>query len=193
MQYLDNATNRPLFGSLADTSDADDETDASSLPAMTHQEEVIADYRTGGLSLTAHPLVFERPRLMTGGVACIATATTAPEGRRVRIAGIVLVRQRPATAKGMIFLTIEDETGSANIVVRPDIWKAADHAARRTAVLMVEGRIQRRGEVVHVVATRLATMLGSTVPHAHDDDSPTVSSLPSPALAALPRMSRDFC
>jgi error-prone DNA polymerase len=193
MQCLDKPASRPLLEDLTDHDDTDEDGDASGLPAMTRQEEVVADYRTGGLSLTAHPLVFERSRLTASGVACIATATAASEGRRVRIAGIVLVRQRPATAKGMIFLTIEDETGSANIVVRPDIWTAADHAARRTAVLIVEGRIQRRGEVVHVVATRLATMLGSTVPHAHDDAPPSVLSIPSPALAALPRMSRDFC
>ncbi len=188
MRCLDKPTSRPLLEGLGD--DADDEGDASGLPLMTRQDEVIADYRTGGLSLTAHPLVFERPRLATQGVACIAEATVAPEGRRVRVAGIVLVRQRPATAKGMIFLTIEDETGAANIVVRPDIWKAADHAARRTAVLMVEGRIQRRGEVVHVVATRLATMIGSATAATSD------STLPEPStseLASLPRMSRDFC
>ncbi len=192
MQCLDKPASRPLLEDLTDHDDTDDG-DAGGLPVMTRQEEVVADYRTGGLSLTAHPLLFERPRLAASGVACIATATASPEGRRVRIAGIVLVRQRPATAKGMIFLTIEDETGSANIVVRPDVWKAADHAARRTAVLIVEGRIQRRGEVVHVVATRLATMLNSGVPHAHDEADSSIPSPPSPALAALPRMSRDFC
>lgn len=190
MRCFDKPAIRPLFEGLADHDDADDEGDASGLPAMTRQEEVIADYRTGGLSLTAHPLVFERPRLAARGVACIAAATAAPEGRRVRVAGIVLVRQRPATAKGMIFLTIEDETGTANIVVRPDIWKAADHAARRTAVLLVEGRIQRRGTVVHVVATRLATMIGSAAGRDREDDAPR--SEPA-ALASLPRMSRDFC
>jgi error-prone DNA polymerase len=89
------------------------------------------------------------------------------------VAGIVLMRQRPATAKGMIFLTIEDETGAANIVIRPDIWSGADHAARRAAVLVVHGRIQRRGPVVHVVATKLEA--------------------DPPALATLPKMSRDFC
>jgi len=194
MRCLDKPASRPLFEGLADHDDADDEGDASGLPAMTRQEEVIADYRTGGLSLTAHPLVFERPRLAARGVTCITEATAAPEGRRVRVAGIVLVRQRPATAKGMIFLTIEDETGTANIVVRPDIWRAADHAARRTAILLVEGLIQRRGTVVHVVATRLATMIGSTADRDREERSSGNAPLPEPpALAALPRMSRDFC
>ena len=140
------------------------------LPAMSRQEEVIADYRTAGLSLAAHPLAFEREGLAAAGVAPLAEAVTAPEGRRVLVAGIVLTRQRPATARGLIFLSLEDETGTANVVVRPDVWQAAHHDARRAAVLVVHGRIQRRGQVVHVLATRLETV----------------------AVAPLPRMSRDF-
>jgi hypothetical protein len=106
----------------------------------------------------------------------------------------------------MIFLTIEDETAAANIVVRPDVWAAADHAARRAAVLLVEGRIQRRGTVVHVVATRLASALSApprcgSPPGLHADTAAEPPALPAtdefdarfPALAALPRMSRDFC
>jgi error-prone DNA polymerase len=108
---------------------------------------------------------------MDQGIATAAEAIVAPEGRRVRVAGIVLTKQRPATAGGMIFLTIEDETGAANIVVRPDVWQAADHAVRRAAVLVVHGRIQRRGQIVHILATSLEPL----------------------ALASLPRMSRDFC
>jgi DNA polymerase III alpha subunit len=139
----------------------------------------------------------------------IAAATAAPAGRRVRVAGITLCRQRPATAQGMIFLTIEDESAAANIVVRPDVWAAADHAARRAAVLVVEGRIQRRGAVVHVVATRLESALGAPPRSAPESGSPAGTRAAAsaeaagppaaefaprpPALAALPRMSRDFC
>jgi error-prone DNA polymerase len=195
MQSLDKPASRPLLDDLAD--DIEDAADALGLEPMTEQEEVIADYRTGGLSLAGHPLAFERPRLAAGGVLEIAAANAAPEGRRVRVAGIALCRQRPATAKGMIFLTIEDETAAANIVVRPDVWAAADHAARRAAVLVVEGRIQRRAAVVHVVATRLASVVGlATADAAHNAAPPPgvgeIAPRP-PALAALPRMSRDFC
>ena len=130
----------------------------------------------------------------------IAAANVAPEGRRVCVAGIALCRQRPATAKGMIFLTIEDETAAANIVVCPDVWAAADHAARRAAVLIVEGRIQRRGAVVHIVATRLESAVGCRLrvaanSAAADEPPPSTGGIPPrpPALAALPRMSRDFC
>jgi error-prone DNA polymerase len=183
MRSLDKPASRPLLEDLDDADEAEAAEEAAGLDSMTEQEEVIADYRTGGLSLTAHPLAFERARLAARGVLEIAAANAIPEGRRICVAGIALCRQRPATAKGMIFLTIEDESGAANIVVRPDVWAAADHAARRAAVLLVEGRIQRRGAVVHVVATRLQPALPTT-------DEIAASS---PALAALPRMSRDFC
>jgi error-prone DNA polymerase len=152
-------------GSLGDPDDG-----GGWLPAMSPREEVVADYRTSGLSLAAHPLSFERERLAATGVDTVAATMAAPEGRRVAVAGIVLTRQRPGTAKGIIFLTIEDETGAANVVVRPEVWHAADQEARRAAVLVVHGRIQRRGRVVHVLAMRI-----TAVP-----------------VASLPRMSRDF-
>jgi error-prone DNA polymerase len=180
----DRVGRRPLLDGLDD--DADD--DATLLPPTTRQEEVIADYKTGGLSLDAHPLEFERGWLESLGVAPINEAVAAPEGRRVKIAGIVLTRQRPATAKGLFFLTIEDETGAANVVVYPDVWEAVPHPARRAAVLVVHGRIQRRGAVVHVLATQLEAAVPART-------GPGVGSLPcpTPPLASLPRMSRDFC
>lgn len=188
---------RPLFeqhddgaseggGGETGTDDDDDGNTAAFLPRMTLEDEVIADYKANGLSLAAHPVQFERDRLADRGVVTAAEVTAAPEGRRVQVAGIVLTRQRPATAKGMIFLTIEDETGAANVVVRPDVWSAAEATARRAAVLIVHGRVQRRGAVVHVVATRLEAAVRT-----HRDTAPDV--LPRPALASLPRMSRDFC
>ena len=208
MRCLDAPQRRPLLEGLTD-----DDDDGLGLPAMTQQEEVVADYRTGGLSLTAHPLAFERARLAAAGVLPIATATVAPEGRQVSVAGIALVRQRPATAKGMIFLTIEDETGVANIVVRPDVWAATDHPARRAAVLRITGRIQRRGAVVHVVAMRLDSALASLRDAAGSSTCEEEAPKGKPAghqgkpaghqgkpaghriapLATLPCMSRDFC
>ena len=176
MQCLERPGSRPLLAGLDD----DDEEDGGSLlPALEPEEEVVADYRTAGLSLTGHPLQFDRDWLSDRGVATIADAVGQPEGRRVAVAGIVLTRQRPATAKGMIFLTVEDETGAANIVVHPGVWEQADLAARRAAVLVVHGRIQRRGAVVHVVSTRL-------------ESAATLRPEPSTA-SMLPRMSRDFC
>ncbi|MFM7108692.1 MAG: OB-fold nucleic acid binding domain-containing protein, partial [Planctomycetaceae bacterium] len=181
MECLEQPGRRPLLDDLDDEGDDD----AALLPAATAQEEVIADYRTGGLSLAAHPLAFERERFAAEGVVTSSAAIAAPEGRRVIVAGIVLTRQRPATAKGMIFLTIEDETGAANVVVRPDVWETAAAPARRAAVILVHGRIQRRGAVVHLLATRLE----AAVPSAAAPSAPP----PSSALESLPRMSRDFC
>lgn len=200
MRCLDRPGSQPLLEGLDDDDDLDDDIDedrlggeepqrltlpgktGAGLPGMTRKEQVIADYRAIGLSLEAHPIHFERERLASAGVCKVAAAVQAPEGRRVKVAGIVLTRQRPATAKGTIFLTIEDETGAANVVVRPAVWHAADHAARRAAVLIVHGRIQRRGEVVHVVATKLES--------AHPE---SVNSEPGSASLQIPRMSRDFC
>ncbi len=179
MQCLEQPARRPL---LAGLDDEEDEEDGDLLPALSAEEEVVADYRTAGLSLTAHPLQFDRDWLSARGVATIAEAVGRPEGRRVAVAGIVLTRQRPATAKGMIFLTVEDETGAANIVVHPGVWEQADLAARRAAVLVVHGRIQRRGAVVHVVSTRLESAAALR---------PETSA--TTATTALPRMSRDFC
>jgi error-prone DNA polymerase len=187
----ERAGRQPLFESLDDGGEHGEhgDEDALLLPPTTRQEEVIADYKTGGLSLAAHPLEFERDWLASIGISSIEEAVAAPEGRRVKIAGIVLTRQRPATAKGLFFLTIEDETGAANVVVYPDVWEAAPHPARRAAVLVVHGRIQRRGTVVHVLATQLDAAMPARV-GASDDG---LASSTTPPLAALPRMSRDFC
>lgn len=172
MRCLDRPGERPLFEGLAglDEDDALADGEAVVLPVMSRREEVLADYRTAGLSLRAHPLQFDRGALDKEGIVTTSAACLAAEGRRIRVAGIVLSRQRPATAAGMIFLTIEDETGAANVVVRPNVWEAANPAARKAAAVVVHGRVQRRGTVVHVVATAIEPF-----------------SVPS-----LPRQSRDF-
>jgi error-prone DNA polymerase len=172
MDGLDRPGSLPLFERPEPQSVAVDD-DGSSLVPMTRCEQVLADYRSSGLSLEAHPVHFMRGSLAESGVVTAAAAARLPEGRRVRVAGIVLSRQRPATAKGIVFLTIEDETGSANVVVRPPVWQAADVQARRAALIVVEGRIQRRGSIVHVLATHLDGNVAGA--------------------SALPRQSRDFC
>ena len=191
MRVQERPAARPLLEGVLDT--GDDEEDAAGLPPLSPAEEVLADYRTGGLSLAAHPLQFGRGWLAQQGVMTTVAATAEAEGRRVAVAGIVLTRQRPATAKGIIFLTVEDETGAANVVVHPPVWERATAAARRAAVLLVRGRVQRRGAVVHLVATELAAVTRPEIPA---DELPTDDagwSGPGPALTRLPRMSRDFC
>jgi error-prone DNA polymerase len=125
------------------------------LPAMSPAEEVLADYRTTGLSLRAHPVQFLRGELDRLNVVPAAELKTWPANKLVRVAGIVLVRQRPGTAKGITFVTLEDETGTANLIVRPGIWKRYRTAAMGSTLLLVQGTLQRQGEIIHVIAQRL--------------------------------------
>ncbi len=127
---------------------------AVDLPSLAPSEAVAEDYAATGLSLQGHPVAFFRGRLARiGAIPARAHLDPAlPQGARVTVAGLVLIRQRPGTAKGVVFLTLEDETGIANVI----IWKAVFEANRRTAMqarfLAVRGRIQRASGVVHLVA-----------------------------------------
>ncbi|AYV47554.1 error-prone DNA polymerase [Caulobacter flavus] len=125
------------------------------LKPMTEGREIVEDYGHVGLSLRRHPLALLRETLEAKGFTSCRQASTARDGRRVRTAGLVLVRQMPGTAKGVLFMTIEDETGASNLV----IWKTLYEKQRRIALgahlIGVEGRIQREGEVVHLVAHQL--------------------------------------
>lgn len=125
------------------------------LPLMSPQEEVLYDYRTQGLSLRAHPLEFLRAELESLGVTPARGLATWPNGRRVCVAGLVLVRQRPSTAKGITFVTLEDETGTANLIIRPHIWQRYRPAALSATVLMASGVLQREGLNIHVLVSRL--------------------------------------
>jgi error-prone DNA polymerase len=130
------------------------------LPEMSEAAEVLADYRTTGMSLRAHPLEFLRPGLNQLGVVTAAQLKTRPDRKPVCVAGIVLVRQRPGTAKGITFVTLEDETGMANLIVRPAVWKRHRSAALGATVLLAHGRLQRQGEIIHVLATKLEDLSG---------------------------------
>ena len=125
------------------------------LPEMPLGEHVIHDYRTLTLSLKAHPVSFLRGPLMRERTLPCADLATTPNGRLVSVAGLVLVRQRPGSAKGVIFMSMEDETGLANIV----IWKATFDKFRPIVIgarfVRVFGKLQKQGEVIHVVAHRI--------------------------------------
>ncbi|NUQ64182.1 MAG: error-prone DNA polymerase [Pirellulales bacterium] len=143
----------PLFDSLESEKD-----EAAALPPMSAAEEVLADYRTAGMSLKAHPLKFLRAELDRRKAARAEQLKTWPNGHPVRVAGIVLVRQRPGTAKGITFVTLEDETGVANLIIRPDVWQRWRQAAVGAKVLLAHGRLQRHGQVIHVVCTKLENL-----------------------------------
>ena len=127
----------------------------AALPVMSVPEHVIADYQVTGLSLKAHPLRFARPRLAMEGVLSCAEVSRAPDGTAVAVAGVVTVRQRPGSAGGVVFATVEDETGIANVVVWPSLQDRYRREMLGASLLLVRGRVQRSDGVVHVVADAL--------------------------------------
>jgi error-prone DNA polymerase len=121
------------------------------LPTLLPSEQVVQDYATTALSLKAHPVSFVRPQLEQLGVTATKDLTSLHNGQPVKVAGLVLVRQRPGTAKGVWFMTIEDETGFANLVIFPQVgeqYRKAMHGAR---LFLAEGTVQVEGEVIHVI------------------------------------------
>jgi error-prone DNA polymerase len=125
------------------------------LPPMTPRQEIYADYGTTGLSLKGHPVGLVRDELRNRGILSAAEVLQRPPGRWARVAGIVTIRQRPGTAKGIVFVTLEDETGVVNLIVRPNVFERYRAAARHASLLQVDGPIQRQGKVQHVMAARL--------------------------------------
>jgi error-prone DNA polymerase len=125
------------------------------LTPMTEGREVVEDYRAIQLSLRAHPLAFLRPELDRRGVTRCGDLSRIKDGRAVEVAGVVLIRQRPGSAKGVLFLTIEDETGVANAILWPDRFEAQRRIVMGSAMLGIRGVVQREGEVIHVVTARM--------------------------------------
>jgi error-prone DNA polymerase len=130
------------------------------LAPMTAGREVVEDYSHTGLSLRAHPVSFLREEFRHRKFATCADAAQAPDGRWLETAGIVLVRQRPGSAKGVMFVTIDDETGVANLVVWPDLYDRQRRIVHSSHMMAVYGRVQREGDVVHLVAHRLTDLTG---------------------------------
>jgi error-prone DNA polymerase len=125
------------------------------LPPMTPYQEVLADYGSAGLSLRPHPMSFLRARLDKLRVVPAAKMAEMTTGKMLRVAGVVLLRQRPSTAKGITFVTLEDETGMINLIVRPDVWERYRKAARGAIAMLVTGYLQNEAEIVHVLTTRI--------------------------------------
>jgi error-prone DNA polymerase len=149
------ATASPFLNWPCDSADLFDEHPVD-LPSASLGEHVVADYAALGLSLKAHPVAFFRDELAARGILTSAQHWNERlAGRRVTVAGLVLVRQRPGTAKGVIFLTLEDETGIVNVVVWPKVFEANRRVLMTAQFLAVRGKIQREGLVIHVVAEEL--------------------------------------
>ncbi len=129
-----------------------------SLPQMALSEHVVDDYMALRLSLKAHPLAFLRDSLAAAGIVEAMQLSELKPGCLVRVAGLVLVRQRPGSAHGVIFATLEDETGVANVVVWPDVFERYRAVVMKASLLAVRGKLQREGLVIHVVAEELEDM-----------------------------------
>jgi error-prone DNA polymerase len=143
------------------------------LPRMALSEHVIHDYASTSLSLKAHPVSFVREQLTSLRVISSAALKTKKDGDQVKVAGLVLVRQRPGTASGICFITIEDETGCANLVVFEKLFNQFRPEILQSSLLMVEGKLQIEGEVIHVIVSRCFnySRLLRTLTHVQDDET----------------------
>jgi error-prone DNA polymerase len=149
----------PLFASRPER---ETEPDAR-LPPMPLGAHVVEDYRRLSLSLKAHPASFLRARLAARGILRSEALSSVKNGERVTVAGLVLVRQRPGTASGVIFMTLEDETGVANIIVWPKVFERLRAIVLGARFVAVTGKLQSEQGVIHIVAERmqdLTPMLG---------------------------------
>jgi error-prone DNA polymerase len=147
----------------------DDDSAECPLKPMTETERLVADYAGTGLTLGRHPMALRRHELAMRGVMRAIDLRTVRQGRRVRVAGMVITRQRPGTAKGFVFLTLEDETGIANIIVRPDLFGRDRAVVIEEPFLLVEGVLQNQDGVTSVRAEIVLGLGGVTVDFdAHD-------------------------
>jgi error-prone DNA polymerase len=143
--------------------------DACPLKPMTETERLVADYAGMGLSAGRHPMALKREELAMRGILRAKDLPVARQGRRVRVAGMVITRQRPGTAKGFVFLTLEDETGIANIIVRPDLFARDRLVIIEEPFLLVEGVLQNQDGVTSVRAEQVQGLKGVRIDFdAHD-------------------------
>ncbi len=199
---LKGAPDLPLFAA-ADERDEGWETDVVRLPAMPLSEHVVSDYQTVRLSLKAHPMNFLRGHYGARGFVTAGELRGLHYGRRVSLAGLVLIRQRPGSAKGVCFITLEDETGIANLVVWPDKFAAQRKIVMGARLMVVHGLLQHDEAVVHVVAASLEDDT-AMLHHLSEDSLPSTLSAGDgagswrPPTASHPRdvncipKSRDF-
>jgi error-prone DNA polymerase len=152
--YVKAETPLPLLAPLA----AGSPEPPAPLPAVSLGEHVVEDYRATGLSLKRHPLALLRPELAARRILPNARLATVPLSGLVKIAGLAIVRQQPATASGVIFMTLEDETGIANIVVWRKVFERFRPVVMGAKLVAVTGHLQREGEVIHIVAGRLTDL-----------------------------------
>ena len=139
------------------------EPEVSPLPPMSAEERLVADYAGTHLTIGPHPMAMRRTELAMRGVLRAIDLPRARDGRRIRVAGSVITRQRPGTAKGFVFLTLEDETGIANVIVRPDLFDRDRLTILGQPFLLVDGVLQNQDGVTSIKAERLQALGGAAV------------------------------
>ena len=180
----------PLFAH-ADERDEGAERRRAILPAMPLSEEVVADYQTTRLSLKAHPMAFLRASLAERGFVRAADLRNRKMRSMVNVAGVVLIRQRPGSAKGVCFITLEDETGTINLVVWPDLKEKQRKVVMGSRLMEVRGRVEYDDEVIHVIAQHMTDateelhrlsddLLKAPIARADHVTSPLPSGKPNP-------------
>ena len=186
---LRDAPDLPLF---RETRDEGEEIPVP-LPVMPVCEQVVADYQTIRLSLKAHPMAFLRKSLGKQGYITAETLKSARPWQRVKMAGLVLVRQRPGTAKGVCFITLEDETGVANLVVWPKVMEQYRKTVMQSRLLVIHGYVQRDVEIIHIIAEHLEDRTDALMRLAPDGARQAGAPSPShPRNVRLIPVSRDF-
>jgi error-prone DNA polymerase len=140
----------------------------SPLPSMSDDDRLRADYGGTGLTIGPHPMALRREEMALRGIVRASDLPRTRDGRRVRVAGMVITRQRPGTAKGFVFLTLEDETGISNVIVRPDLFDRERMTVIRQPFLMVDGVLQNQEGVLSIRAERVEAIDGGPSVDAHD-------------------------
>jgi error-prone DNA polymerase len=130
-----------------------EEVDASPLRKMTDEERIVADFHGSGLTAGPHPMTYCRATLAAMHIKCAAELESIPDGEYTRVAGCVIARQRPGTAKGFVFLSLEDETGIANIIIHPDFYEQNRLIINREKFLRIEGILQNQDHVISIKAS----------------------------------------
>jgi error-prone DNA polymerase len=125
---------------------------------MTTDERLAADYAGTGITIGPHPMAYQRAALCRQGILSARELESYVSNQFVRVAGCVIARQRPGTAKGFVFLSLEDETGIANVILTPDVFERNRLVVTRSRFLKIEGKLQNQEGVVHVKAQRITQL-----------------------------------
>jgi error-prone DNA polymerase len=163
LDSADSAHSTALRASRAESRDASSAANSAPLRPMSESERLVADYAGTGLTMGRHPMALRRDELAMRGVLRAIDLRTERNGRRVRVAGMVITRQRPGTAKGFVFLTLEDETGIANIIVRPDLFARDRLVVVEEKFLLVDGILQHQDGVISVRAESIQAMTHAAI------------------------------